>query len=163
MIILIFVGTRNATSITPVITIGNNMSEIAGKAEKACTFLGQVALVAGKFSNTKEGRTAMMWAAWMWATKIAQVSSLVAVPSLSTAALTIAFICSTAYGIQTVVGVDTFGGAEFLNYANTWCVRAFSVVLPASFLPLRDQDLEEMKGKLDYVINFLEAMKKAGG
>ena len=148
--ILIFVAIRPASAITPIIMVGNNASDTAAKAEKACTLLCKVAVVLGKFSNTKEGRTAVVWAAWLSATKIAQASSMIAVPSLGTTALAIALICSTAYSIETIVGSDTFIGADFLNYANKWCVRGFSVVGVTSILP---------KGKLDYIIKFLEAVK----
>lgn len=141
---------RPALAITPVIMVGNNASDTAAKAEKACTLLCKVALTLGKFSNTKEGRTAVVWMLWMGATKAAQVTSMIAVPSLGMAALTIAFICSTAYGIETLVGSDTFVGSDFLNYANKWCVKGFSVLGVGAILP---------KGKLDYAIKLLESLK----
>ena len=74
------------------------------KAEEACTLLCKVALTLNKFTTTKEGRTAMLWVSWMAATKIAQLTSMVVVPSLGTAAFSIAFICSAAYGFETIIG-----------------------------------------------------------
>lgn len=62
-------------------------------------------------------------------------------------------MCASTYGISTIVGVEAIGQQEFIDTANRWCTKTFGPVLAASGLP---------KGKLDYAINFLEALKRAG-
>lgn len=152
-ILLIFITVQQASAITPVMMVGPNTTDTMAKAEKACTFLCKLALTLNRFPQTKEGRTTMLWIGWMGASKLLSASSLVVVPSMSTAAIAIALLCSTAYGLETLVGADTFGGSEFLNYANKWCTKGFAAFSVGSILP---------KGKIDYAIKLLESLKSVG-
>lgn len=134
--------------------VGHNASDtVLPTAEKACTLLCKVALTAGKFTNTKEGRTAVMWLVWSGVAKGLQVTSLMAAPTYGTAAITIALVCGTAYGLETIIGAETFGGAEFLNYANAWCVRGYSFLSLTAILP---------KDTINLAIKFLEGIKTLG-
>lgn len=144
---------RPASAITPVIMVGHNASDTVAKAEKACTLLCKVAVALGKFSNTKEGRTAVIWLAWSGVAKGASAASLLASPTYGTAAIALALFCSAAYTLETLVGSETFIGADFLNYANKWCVRGYSFLSAAAILP---------NGPVNYAIKFLEAVKSMG-
>ena len=126
MALLIIVTIQPASAMTPIIMVGTNTSETAAKAEKACSLLCKVALTAGKFANTKEGRTAITWLIWSGVAKGAQAASLLAAPSYGTAAIALALFCSTAYGLEAIFGAETFVGAEFFNQANKWCARGYT-------------------------------------
>ena len=92
----------------------------------------------------------MVWLAWSGVAKSASAARLLASPTYGTAAIALALFCSAAYGIETIVGSDTFIGAEFLNYANKWCAVGYSFLGATTILP---------KGTINYAIKFLEAMK----
>lgn len=153
ILLLIIVTVRPASAITPVIMVGNNASDTAAKAEKACSFMCHVAFTMGKFVKTKEGRTALIWLAWSGVSKGFVYGNLLAAPSYGTAAIALALFCSAAYGMETVIGSDTFIGGEFLHHANKWCVGGYSVLQATAVLP---------KDAINYAINFLEAMKNMG-
>ena len=152
-VLLIIVTVQPACAITPVIMVGNNASDTASKAEKACNLLCKVALTAGKFANTKEGRTAIYWLVWSGVAKGAQAASLLAAPSYGTAAIALALFCSAAYGLETIVGAETFVGAEFINQANKWCARGYTFLGATAILP---------KDAINVAIKFLEGMKTLG-
>ena len=141
------VAVRTASAITPIIMVGPNGTDTMAKVEKTYTLLSKVALTLNKFSDTKEGRTAVFWISWMAFTKVVEASSLMVVPSLGTSAFAIAAICSAVYSIETIVGPDTFVGAEFINQANKWCAKGFVFLGVSSVLPK------------EYVIKLLESLK----
>ena len=149
-VLLIIVTIQPASGMTPVIMVGPNASDTAAKAEKACTFFCKVALTAGKFVNTKEGRTAVMWLIWSGVAKGVKATSLMAAPSYGTAAIALAIFCSAAYGLETVIGAETFVGAEFLNQANKWCAKGYGILTAAAVLP---------KDTINIAIKLLEGMK----
>jgi hypothetical protein len=153
-ILLIIVMRRPASAITPLIMVVNNASDIEAKAEKACNLLCKLALTLNKFSETKEGRTAVCWLVWTGTAWTIKATSLVVVPSLGNAALAIAGICSVAYGIETIIGSDTFIGTDFFHGANKWCVKGFSLIGVTSILP---------EGKLALVIKFLKTFQDMEG
>ena len=153
ILLLIIVTVRPASAITPVIMVGHNASDTVAKAEKACTLMCHVAFTMGKFVKTKEGRTALVWLAWSGVSKGAAYSQLLAAPTYGTAAMAIALFCSAAYGIETIIGSETFVGGDALHYASQWCFKGYSVLQATAILP---------KGAINYAIKFLEAMKGMG-
>lgn len=134
-VILIIVAIQPASAITPVLMIGNSASDTADKAEKACTFLCQLALTADKFASTKEGRTAVVWLIWSVVAKSTKAAKLLATPTYGSGAIAIAIFCATAYGLETVIGADTFIGADALNLANKWCAKGYGFLSIAAILP----------------------------
>ena len=135
---------------TPVVMIGINFSDTVARVEKAYTLLSKVAVTAGKFANTKEGQTAVYWLAWSDIAKGVQAASLMASPTYGTAAIRLALFCSTAYGIDTIIGSKVFASAEFLNQATIWCARRYGFLAATSILP---------KDALNLAIKFLEGLK----
>jgi hypothetical protein len=152
-VLLIIVAIQPASAITPVIMVGHNASDTAATAEKACTLLCKVALTASKFTNTKEGRTAVMWLVWSGVAKGVQSASWMASPTYGTAAMALALFCSTAYSLETLIGPETFGGAEFFNHANKWCAKGYSFLSVTAILP---------KDTVQLAIKFLEGVKGLG-
>lgn len=156
-VLLIIVAIQPASAITPVIMVGTNASDTAAKAEKACTLLCKVALIAGdavsKFANTKEGRTAVVWLVWSGVAKGVQSASWMASPAYGTAAMALALFCGTAYGLETLIGPETFVGAEFFNQANKWCAKGYGFLSVTAILP---------KDTVELAIKFLEGVKGLG-
>jgi hypothetical protein len=149
VLIIIFTA-QPASAITPLLVLGPNTSDPTVKAEKACNFLCKLALTASKFPNTKEGRTAIIWLLCSGVSKGIKVTSLMANPTFGTASIALALFCSAAYGIETVVGADTFVGADFLNHANRWCTRGYVFLAATATLP---------NNAIDLAIKFLEGVK----
>ena len=147
LLIIVTLQPASALAMTPVIMVGNSGAAVK-EAEKTCTFLCQVALTAGKFVHTKEGRTAVIWLAWSGIAKGVQAANLMAAPTYGTAAIALAIFCSTAYSLETVVGGETF--VEFLNQANTWCAKGYGLLNAAAILPI---------DTLGVMIKLLEGLK----
>ena len=153
-VLLAIIGSvQSAWAMTPVIMIGNNASDTAAKVEKAYSLLSQVAFTASKFSSTKEGRTAVLWLLGSGVVKGLKVYHLVASPAYAKAAIAIALFCSSAYGLETIIGSDTFIGADLLNMANKWCVKGYGFLGTTAILP---------KDAIGLAIKFLEGMKSLG-
>ena len=152
-VLLIIVMIRPASSVTPVLMIGTNTSDTAAKAEKACTFFCKLALTAGKFANTEEGRTAVYWLVWGLVAKGLQSASLLAAPTYGTAAISLALICSTVWSLETAIGGQTLVGAEFIGLANKWCVNGYGFLSATAILP---------KDTIGLAIKFLEGLKNLG-
>jgi len=149
-VLLIIVKVQPALAVTPVLLVGTNATDAAAKAEKACTFFCQVALTAGKFVNTKEGRTALLWLACSGVSKSIQAASLLAAPSYGTAATALALFCTAAYGIQTIIGSETYVGLEFVNQAGVWCAKGFGILSATAILP---------KDSISVAIKLLEGVR----
>jgi len=151
VIIIIGLTPISAFSMTPVMLVGDP-SQVAEKAEKACTLLCQLAVVGDKFIHTKEGKTAIMWLGYYGAVYSAKSLGLLATPMLGQSAALIAFICSTTYGISTLVGSEAIGQSEFLQTANHWCFKTYVALFGAAGLPPESISL-------DRGIEFLQALK----
>ena len=137
----VIVTTQPASAaVTPVIMLGiKDASDAVEKTEKACTLLCKVglnlALTAGKFVETKEGRTAIYWLMLSGVAKGVKTASLMATPSYGTAAIALALFCGATYGIETIIGGETFASSEFINQANKWCTQGYGLLSAASVLP----------------------------
>ena len=155
-IVLIGIFPINAYgAMTPVLLVGDpgQIGQIAEETKKACSFFCKLALVGQKFVETKEGRTALIWLAWSGVSKGAAAAGLLAAPSYGTAALALAVFCSAAYGIETLIGSDSFVGGEFLHGATKWCVRGYTLLQATAILP---------RDAINYAIKILETAKTMG-
>ncbi len=76
--------------------------------------------------------------------------SLMASPTYGTAAVGLTLVCSVVYGLDTLIGPETFLSAEFHNQANKWCAKGYGVLTATAVLP---------KDTINIAIKLLESLK----
>jgi hypothetical protein len=133
-IVIIGLILNSAFAMTPIILLGDP-AQVTEKAEKACTFLCQLDLFGKKFVDTKEGRTTFMWLGYYVAVYGAKSLGLLATPVLGRSAMLIIFICTSTYGISTLVGNEAIEQSEFFQTANVWCVKTYAALFGIAGLP----------------------------
>ena len=118
------VTVNTALDMTPMISLADPKLTVE-QEEKACSLFCKLALVADKFVTIPKGKTTFMWVRYFGVVKVAETIGLIAIPSLGTAAMLIAVMCSSAYGICTIVGPEAIGNQEFINMPNKWCTKTY--------------------------------------